>query len=259
NKGLIELKTFDDEVINVIDFVDDTLKMFNIKYEVELSTRPEENYVGTLENWDKAEAGLVAALNKKGLKYDINAGDGAFYGPKIDFKLKDAIGRTWQGATVQLDFNLPERFELKYQDKDGELKTPVMLHRVIFGSMERFCGLLIEHYTGAFPTWIAPTQVEVIPIADRHVDYAEKVYKQLRALGIRAKLDDRSESMNYKIREAQNKKVPYMLVMGDKEIENNSVAVRGSSGRGQIGVMSVDDFASKIQKEIETKGQEAIA
>ncbi len=253
------LEQITDEVINVIDFVDDTLKMFDIKYEVELSTRPEDNYVGSLENWEKAEAGLVAALNKKGLKYDINAGDGAFYGPKIDFKLKDAIGRTWQGATVQLDFNLPERFELKYQDKDGELKTPVMLHRVIFGSMERFAGLLIEHYTGAFPTWLAPTQVEVIPIADRHVDYAEKVYKQLRALGIRAKLDDRSESMNYKIREAQNKKVPYMLVMGDKEIDNNSVAVRGSSGRGQIGVMSVGEFAQKIQKEIETKGKETIA
>jgi len=248
-----------DEVINVINFVDDTLKMFNIEYEVELSTRPEDNFVGSLENWEKAEAGLVAALNKKGLKYDINEGDGAFYGPKIDFKLKDAIGRTWQGATVQLDFNLPERFELKYQDKDGELKTPVMLHRVIFGSMERFAGLLIEHYTGAFPTWLAPTQVEVIPIADRHVDYAQEVYNKLRALGIRAKLDDRSESMNYKIREAQSKKIPYMLVAGDKEIEANSVAVRGSSGRGQIGVMSVDEFIAKIQKEIQSKGQETVA
>ena len=253
------LEQITDEVINVINFVDDTLKIFGITYEVELSTRPEDNYVGSLENWEKAEAGLVAALEKKGLKYDINAGDGAFYGPKIDFKLKDAIGRTWQGATIQLDFNLPERFELKYQDKDGELKTPVMLHRVILGSMERFAGLLIENYTGAFPTWLAPTQVEVIPIADRHVDYAEKVYKQLRDMGIRAKLDDRSESMNYKIREAQNKKVPYMLVMGDKEIEANSVAVRGSSGRGQIGVMSVEAFAQKLQKEIETKGQEVLA
>ena len=247
-----------DEVINVIDFVDDTLKMFNISYEVELSTRPEENFVGSLENWEKAEAGLVAALNKKGLKYDINAGDGAFYGPKIDFKLKDAIGRTWQGATVQLDFNLPERFELKYQDKDGELKTPVMLHRVIFGSMERFAGLLIEHYTGAFPTWLAPVQVEVIPIADRHIDYSEKIYKKLRQLGIRVKLDDRSESMNYKIREAQNKKVPYMLVVGDKEIANNTVAVRGSSGRGQLGEMNIDQFAQEILKEIQTKGQENV-
>ena len=253
------LEQITDEVINVINFVDDTLKIFGITYEVELSTRPEDNYVGSLENWEKAEAGLVAALEKKGLKYDINAGDGAFYGPKIDFKLKDAIGRTWQGATIQLDFNLPERFDLKYQDKDGELKTPVMLHRVILGSMERFAGLLIENYTGAFPTWLAPVQVEVIPIADRHVDYAEKVYKQLRDMGIRAKLDDRSESMNYKIREAQNKKVPYMLVMGDKEIEANSVAVRGSSGRGQIGVMSVEEFAQKLEKEIQTKGQEILA
>ena len=253
------LEQITNEVINVINFVDDTLKIFGITYEVELSTRPEDNYVGSLENWEKAEAGLVAALEKKGLKYDINAGDGAFYGPKIDFKLKDAIGRTWQGATIQLDFNLPERFDLKYQDKDGELKTPVMLHRVILGSMERFAGLLIENYTGAFPTWLAPVQVEVIPIADRHVDYAEKVYKQLRDMGIRAKLDDRSESMNYKIREAQNKKVPYMLVMGDKEIEANSVAVRGSSGRGQIGVMSVEEFAQKLEKEIQTKGQEILA
>ena len=248
---------FVDEVIGVIDFVDYTLAMFDITYEVELSTRPED-FVGTLENWDKAEDGLKKALELKGLKYEINEGDGAFYGPKIDFKLKDAIGRTWQGATVQLDFTLPERFDLKYQDKDGTLKTPVMLHRVIFGSMERFLGLLIEHYAGAFPCWLAPEQAVIIPIADRHNDYCENLYKQMRAAGLRVRLDDRSESMNYKIREAQNKKIPYMLVIGDKEIEDGKISVRGSRGRGQIGDLTLDDFVKRLQNEIATKGKELV-
>lgn len=250
------LDQFVDEIIAVIDFVDYTLKMFDMTYEVELSTRPEK-FVGEIENWDKAEAGLKDALTKKGIPYEINEGDGAFYGPKIDFKLKDAIGRTWQGATVQLDFNLPQRFELKYQDKDGSMQTPVMLHRVIFGSMERFMGILVEHYAGAFPTWLAPEQVTVIPIADRHVDYAAEVYNKLRDQGFRVRIDDRSESMNYKIREAQNKKIPYMLVMGDKEIEECKVAIR-ARGRGQIGVLSVDEFASKLQNEVKTKGKEIV-
>jgi threonyl-tRNA synthetase len=217
-------------------------------YEVELSTRP-ENYVGSLENWSKAEAGLKEALEKRGLKYDINEGDGAFYGPKIDFKLKDAIGRTWQGATIQLDFNLPERFELKYQDSYGQMKTPVMIHRVIFGSLERFMGILIEHYAGAFPLWLAPEQVCVIPIADRHADYASDILKTLKNQGIRAKLDDRSESVNYKIREAQNRKTPYMLVVGDNECRDAKVAVR-KRGEGQVGVTSVDEFMEMINSEI---------
>ena len=186
-------------------------------------------------------------MDKRGRKYDINEGDGAFYGPKIDFKVKDAIGRTWQCATIQLDFNLPERFDIKYQDKDGQLKTPVMLHRVIFGSMERFHGILIEHFGGAFPTWLAPTQVAVVPISnEKHADFAEKVYKKLREQGIRAYLDDRSESMNYRIREnLQDKKVPYVAVVGDKEIEANSVAVR-QRGVGQIGTKTVDEFVDMI-------------
>ncbi len=246
-----------DEIIGVIDFVDYTLDMFGIKYEVELSTRP-DSFVGSLDNWNRAEDGLKKALEQKGLKYDINEGDGAFYGPKIDFKLKDAIGRTWQGATVQLDFNLPERFDLKYQDADGELKTPVMLHRVIFGSMERFAGLLIEHFAGAFPTWLAPVQVMVIPIADRHVEKANEIYKFFREHDIRAKLDDRSESMNYKIREAQNKKVPYMAVIGDKEIEEGTVAIRASKGRGQIGTLKLEDFTHKLLDEITTKGKVSV-
>jgi threonyl-tRNA synthetase len=251
------LDQFVDEIIAVIDFVDYTLKIFDMSYEVELSTRPEK-FVGEVENWDKAEAGLKDALEKKGLKYEINEGDGAFYGPKIDFKLKDAIGRTWQGATVQLDFNLPQRFELKYQEKDGSMQTPVMLHRVIFGSMERFAGILIEHYSGAFPAWLAPEQVTVIPIAERNNDYAQAVYNELRNSGIRVKFDERSESMNYKIRDAQNRKVPYMLVMGDKEIEASQVAIR-ARGRGQIGIKSTAEFVSMLQKEIETKGKEPVS
>lgn len=247
-----------DEITAIIDFVSDTMAIFNMNFEVELSTRP-ESYVGKIENWDLAEAGLKKALDEKGLKYDINEGDGAFYGPKIDFKVKDAIGRTWQCATIQLDFNLPERFDIKYQDKDGQLKTPVMLHRVIFGSMERFHGILIEHYAGSFPAWLAPTQVEIVPIStDKHLDFCEKVYKKLRDLGIRVKLDERSESMNYKIREAlQDKKVPYVAVIGDKEIEANSLAIR-ARGKGQIGTFAIDDFIEKLQKEIESKGKETI-
>lgn len=248
-----------DEIIAIIDFIIDTFSMFNMPFELELSTRP-ESYVGTIENWDLAEANLKKALEIKGFNYEINEGDGAFYGPKIDFKFKDAIGRTWQCSTIQLDFNLPERFDIKYQDKDGQLKTPIMLHRVIFGSMERFMGILIEHYAGAFPTWLAPTQVYIVPISnEKHTDFAQKVYEKLNAKGIRAKLDDRSESMNYKIREAlQDKKIPYVAVIGDKEIEANSLSIR-ARGKGQIGVFEIDDFVSKLLEEIKTKGKYNLA
>ena len=243
-----------DEINAIIDFVADTMKIFGMGFEVELSTRP-ESYVGKLENWELAEKGLKEAMDKRGMKYDINEGDGAFYGPKIDFKVKDAIGRTWQCATIQLDFNLPERFDIKYQDKDGQMKTPVMLHRVIFGSMERFHGILIEHYAGAFPTWLAPTQVCVVPIAERHNDYAKEVYDKLFAEGIRVQLDDRSESMNYKIREAlQDKKIPYVVVVGDKEIEAKQVAVRVRA-KGAVGTMGVDEFKDAVLDEIKAKKQ----
>lgn len=246
-----------DEINEIIDFVSDTMKIFNMGFEVELSTRP-ESYVGEISNWDLAEAGLKEAMDKRGMKYEINEGDGAFYGPKIDFKVKDAIGRTWQCATIQLDFNLPERFEIKYQDKDGALKTPVMLHRVIFGSMERFHGILIEHYAGAFPAWLAPQQVALVPIADRHNEYMEAIYKKLRENNIRVIFEEKSESMNYKIRDyLQNKKVPYVLVAGDKEIESNKVAIR-KRGVGQIGEMTIDEFIEKLLKEIQTKGKEEI-
>ncbi len=244
-----------DEINNIIDFVSDTMKIFNMGFEVELSTRP-ESYVGELSNWELAEAGLKEAMDKRGMKYEINEGDGAFYGPKIDFKVKDAIGRTWQCATIQLDFNLPERFEIKYQDKDGQLKTPVMLHRVIFGSMERFHGILIEHYAGAFPMWLAPSQVCIVPIAERHNDYAKKIYDELFAKGIRVKLDDRSESMGYKIREAlQGNKIPYVLVVGDKEIEEDVVSVR-IRGIGEAGKLSLEDFAQKALDKIHSKTQD---
>ena len=248
-----------DEINGVIDFVADTMKIFNMEFEVELSTRP-ESYVGKLENWDLAEAGLKEAMDKRGMKYEINEGDGAFYGPKIDFKIKDAIGRTWQCATIQLDFNLPERFDIKYQDKDGSLKTPVMLHRVIFGSMERFHGILIEHYAGAFPTWIAPTQVAIVPISnEKHIDYAELIYKKMRDAGIRVNLDDRSESMNYKIREClQDKKIPYVCVVGDRETQDNTVAVR-ARGIGQVGTFTVDEFINKVLEEIKSRASESFA
>lgn len=248
-----------DEINRIIDFVADTLAIFNMKFEVELSTRP-DNYIGEIENWDRAEKGLKEAMDRRGMKYDINEGDGAFYGPKIDFKIKDAIGRTWQCATIQLDFNLPERFDIKYQDKDGQLKTPLMLHRVIFGSMERFHGILIEHYAGAFPTWLAPTQVNIVPISnEKHIDFAEEVYRKMREAGIRVNLDDRSESMNYKIRESlQDKKIPYVCVIGDKEIEANSVAVRARA-IGQVGTFKVEEFIETIKNEIKTRENESFA
>ena len=248
-----------DEINEIIDFVADTMAIFKMDFEVELSTRP-ESYVGEIENWNRGEAGLKEAMDRRGMKYEINEGDGAFYGPKIDFKVKDAIGRTWQCATIQLDFNLPERFDIKYQDKDGSMKTPVMLHRVIFGSMERFHGILIEHYAGAFPTWLAPTQVAIVPISnEKHVDFAEKVYKKMRNAGIRVKLDDRSESMNYKIRESlQDKKIPYVVVIGDKEIESNALAVR-ARGIGQVGTLGVDEFIKKIENEIHSRSSESFA
>ena len=242
-----------DEINEIIDFVADTMAIFKMDFEVELSTRP-ESFVGEIENWNRAEAGLKEAMERRGMKYDINEGDGAFYGPKIDFKVKDAIGRTWQCATIQLDFNLPERFNIKYQDKDGTMKTPVMLHRVIFGSMERFHGILIEHFAGSFPTWLSPVQAVIVPISnEKHADFAEKVYKKMRAAGIRVKLDDRSESMNYKIRESlQDKKIPYVLVIGDREIETNTVAVR-VRGIGQAGTIPVDEFINIMEREIHSR------
>jgi threonyl-tRNA synthetase len=244
------------EIVDVIRFVDDTLKLFNMEFDVELSTRPEK-FVGEVEVWNTAEAALRAALEEYGLKYQVNEGDGAFYGPKIDFKLKDAIGRTWQCSTVQLDFNLPERFELKYTDKDGQAKRPIMIHRAIFGSLERFAGTLIEHYAGAFPTWLAPQQVAILPIADRHLEYAEEIEKVFRAELIRGKVDTSNEGIGAKIRHAQLAKTPYMLIIGDKEVEKAEVAVRNRT-KGDLGAVPLSVFLQGIQQEIATHGREVV-
>lgn len=244
------------EIVDVIRFVDDTLKLFNMEFDVELSTRPEK-FVGEVAIWDQAEQALREALEEYGLKYEVNEGDGAFYGPKIDFKLKDAIGRTWQCSTVQLDFNLPQRFDLKYTDKDGQAKRPIMIHRAIFGSLERFAGTLIEHYAGAFPTWIAPQQVAILPIADRHIEYAEQIEKMLREQLIRVKVDSTNEGIGAKIRHAQLAKIPYMLIIGDKELEKGEVAVRSRS-KGDLGAEPLEQFLAQIKAEIASHGRDII-
>ena len=240
-----------DEIKGVANLIDSVYKLFGFKYYVELSTRPEDS-MGSDEDWEVATDGLRNALDELGLDYVVNEGDGAFYGPKIDFHLVDAIGRTWQCGTIQLDFQLPQRFELEYIGADGEKHRPIMIHRVVFGSIERFIGILIEHFAGAFPTWLAQVQVKVLPISDKYLDYAQKVKAELDEAGIRAELDTRSEKIGYKIREAQKNKIPYMLVVGQKEEENNLVAVR-SRFKGDEGQKSLADFLSDIQGEIERK------
>ena len=240
-----------DEVLGVIDLIDQFYSVFGFKYHVELSTRPEDS-MGTDEQWEMATNALKDALEAKKMEYKINEGDGAFYGPKIDFHLEDSIGRTWQCGTIQLDFQMPERFDLVYIGADGERHRPVMIHRVVFGSIERFIAILTEHYAGAFPTWLAPVQVKVIAILDKHHEYAYKVQSALEERGIRTEIDIRNEKIGYKIREAQLEKIPYMLVIGDKEMENGAVAVR-SRKDGDLGAMSLDEFIAKITKEIEMK------
>jgi len=240
-----------DEVLGVIDLIDQFYSVFGFKYHVELSTRPEDS-MGTDEQWEMATNALKDALEAKKMEYKINEGDGAFYGPKIDFHLEDSIGRTSQCGTIQLDFQMPERFDLVYIGADGERHRPVMIHRVVFGSIERFIAILTEHYAGAFPTWLAPVQVKVIAILDKHHEYAYKVQSALEERGIRTEIDIRNEKIGYKIREAQLEKIPYMLVIGDKEMENGAVAVR-SRKDGDLGAMSLDEFIAKITKEIEMK------
>lgn len=240
-----------DEIIGVIDLVDEFYKVFGFDYHVELSTKPEKA-MGSDEIWEMATNALIEAMQAKGLEYKVNEGDGAFYGPKIDFHLKDCLGRTWQCGTIQLDFLMPEKFDLTYIGEDGQKHRPVMIHRVIFGSIERFIGILIEHYAGAFPTWLAPVQVKVLPIADRHHLYARAVADKLFELGVRVEVDDRSEKVNYKIREAQTQKIPYMLVVGDKEVDGGLVAVRHRS-RGDLGARPVDEFAEDLLREIKSR------
>lgn len=243
-----------DEIIGVIDMVDYFYNIFGFKYHVELSTRPEDS-MGSDEDWNRAIEALKEALEERELPYVINEGDGAFYGPKIDFHLEDCIGRTWQCGTIQLDFQMPERFDLTYIGADGERHRPVMIHRVIFGSIERFIGILTEHFAGAFPTWISPVQVKVMSITDRANDYVQKLADSLRELDIRVEVDTRNEKIGYKIREAQLEKVPYMLIAGDREVENGNISVR-SRNRGDLGTMDIDDFIDSIINEISTKALE---
>lgn len=240
-----------DEIQNVIRLFDEVYATFGLKYHAELSTRP-ENAMGSLETWERTTNALKAAMEDFGLDYVINEGDGAFYGPKIDFHLQDSIGRTWQCGTIQLDMQLPERFDLTYTGEDGQKHRPVMIHRVVYGSIERFIGILIEHYAGAFPAWLAPCQVKILPITDKHYDYAKKIYDKFFALGLRAKLDDRNEKLGYKIREAQVQKIPYMLVVGDKEMTDGTVTVR-HRGEGDKGSMKFEDFITMLQKEVDEK------
>ena len=241
-----------DEIIGVVKLIDSVYQQFGFEYHVELSTRPEDS-MGSDAEWEAAEAGLKTALDQLGMNYEVNEGDGAFYGPKIDFHLKDTIGRTWQCGTVQLDFQMPQNFNLEYQDADGSKKRPVMLHRVAFGSVERFIGILIEHYAGKFPVWLAPTQVKVLPVSEKSRDYAHKVADQLEAAGIRVVVDNRDEKIGYKIREARSiDRVPYMLILGEKEAAAGNISVRDRA-TNETNPYSVEEFIAKVTEEIRTR------
>ena len=239
------------EIQHTIDLFDEVYKTFGLSYTAELSTRPDDS-MGSDEIWEKATAALQHALEARGLNYIINEGDGAFYGPKIDFHLRDSIGRTWQCGTIQLDMLMPEKFDLTYVGEDGEKHRPIMLHRVVYGSIERFIGILIENYAGAFPVWLAPVQVKILPITDKHFDYAFDLRKKLFDLGIRVEVDERNEKMGYKIREAQVKKIPYALVIGDQEMQDGNVTLR-KYGEKDSQTMSVDDFIKLVQDKIASK------
>lgn len=240
-----------EELIKVIELADYIYNVFGFKYHIELSTRP-ENSMGSDEQWEIATNGLIEALEEKGIDYILNEGDGAFYGPKIDFQLEDAIGRNWQCGTIQLDFQMPERFDISYVGKDNEKKRPVMIHRTIFGSMERFMGILIEHYAGKFPVWLSPVQSTILPISDKFNDYAYELKKEMEEKGIRATVDDRAEKIGYKIREARMMRIPYMLIVGEKEVEDKLVSVR-KRDEGDKGQVKIDDFIEQIVDEIEEK------
>ncbi|MDD2574765.1 MAG: threonine--tRNA ligase, partial [Firmicutes bacterium] len=240
-----------EEIIGVIELTDYLYSIFGFEYRVELSTKP-ENSMGSDEDWEVATNALREALEAKGIDYKINEGDGAFYGPKIDFHLKDCIGRTWQCGTIQLDFQMPERFDLVYIGADGEKHRPVMIHRTIFGSIERFIAILTEHYAGAFPLWLAPVQVKVLPITDKHNEYAEQIRKDLFKKGFRAEADLRNEKVGYKIREAQVDKIPFMLIVGDKEMQEGTVSVR-ERDKGDLGASSLNEFVEEITEIVDSK------
>ena len=243
----------EEEVIRLISFIDRMYSIFNLTYDIELSTRPEEKYIGSIDVWNKSEKALEEACHKAGHSCKINPGDGAFYGPKLDFHIKDSLGRVWQCGTIQLDMNLPERFDLTYIDSDGNKKRPVMLHRVIYGSIERFIGILIEHYAGAFPLWLSPVQINIIPVNNEyHLEYSNKILEKLTNNNIRAKLDDRNEKLGYKMRESQTKKIPLTLVIGDKEVNENMVSYR-EFGKADVITCSVEEFIDKVNDCIKNK------
>ena len=242
------------EIVRLINFIDRMYKIFGLTYDIELSTRPEEKYIGSIEIWNKSEAILEKACHEAGHDCKINPGDGAFYGPKLDFHIKDSLGRVWQCGTIQLDMNLPERFDLTYVDADGSKKRPIMLHRVIYGSIERFIGILIEHYAGAFPTWLSPVQVNIIPVNNEyHLEYAKNIMNKLKEIDIRCELDDRDEKLGYKIRESQTKKIPYTLVLGDNEMKENMITYRKHGDKDSV-TLKVSEFIDLITEEIATKG-----
>ena len=242
-----------EEIQGVIDLFNTVYSVFGLSYRAELSTKP-DNAMGSDEVWETATNALREALDDCGMDYKVNEGDGAFYGPKIDFHLMDSIGRTWQCGTIQLDMQMPECFDLTYVGDDGQRHRPVMIHRVVYGSIERFIGILIEHYAGAFPPWLAPVHVKILPITERHTAYANELAKTMREQDIRVEVDDRNEKVGYKIREGQMSKVPYMLVVGDKEAETGSVAVR-KRGQGDIGVVPVSDFIASLLQQVAAKTQ----
>ena len=242
-----------DEIQNVAKLINKVYTKFGFEYEVELSTRPEKS-IGSDEDWEMATNALRNAMDALGVPYTINEGDGAFYGPKLDFHLKDSIGRTWQCGTIQLDFQLPQRFGAEYIGADGEKHRPIMIHRVVFGSIERFIGILIEHYGGRFPLWLAPVQVKVLPVSDKYVLYAKEIGAKLKEQNIRAELDERDEKLGYKIRQARLEKVPYMLVIGEKEQENKTVSVRqrdAQADKQDMGEMTLEEFLTHLQKNME--------
>jgi threonyl-tRNA synthetase len=243
----------EEEIIRLIGFIDRIYSIFKLPYTIELSTRPEEKFIGDIETWNRSEKILMEACHKAGRECKINPGDGAFYGPKLDFHVTDSLGREWQCGTIQLDMNLPERFDLTYIDKDGEKKRPVMLHRVIFGSVERFIGILIEHFAGAFPTWLAPVQINVIPVNNEyHLDYAKELMEKLAQLDFRVKLDDRDEKLGYKMRESVMKKIPYSLVIGQKEVDDNLVSYRKYGSEETITVC-LEEFTDMVKQEIDSR------
>ena len=243
----------EEEIIRLIAFIDRVYNIFGLSYEIELSTRPEEKYIGSIDVWNKAEEALAKACEHAGKTCKVNPGDGAFYGPKLDFHVKDSLGRVWQCGTIQLDMNLPERFDITYVDKDGSKKRPIMLHRVIFGSIERFIGIITEHFAGHFPTWLAPVQVNIIPVnSEYHLEYAEKVKEALEQIGVRVEIDSRDEKLGYRMRESQLRKISYNLVLGDQEKETETVNVR-KFGQKEEQKIKLEEFVQNIKKEIDEK------